>query len=257
MDNPLRFDGIRYDFGFVVPPRDWTCDLHGHDGILELVWHPQGRGATTLADGTELAFGPGQLVWYPPGVPHRQRFSRLGPDLCVQLAIAGPAPTPFDRAGVARIDDPRLRAELVALAAPQRSSPLALAALDHRAAALLADLADLVAPAAAMEPRDAAGRAMALIRDRAHRLAGIEEVARAVGLGPDRLRHVFTARWGVPPLRALTTARLERARELLRRTPLPLEAVARECGYANARYFCTVFRRTVGCTPGVWRTRSS
>lgn len=250
---PVSTTSVRYDFGFTVPARDWTCHPHDHDA-LELVWHPRGRGVTTLADGRELAFGPGDLVWYPPGLRHRQRFLRLGPDHCVHLAVAGALPPPFDRAGSARITDARLRAELVALAGPQRDTPLARISLDHRAAALLADLVDLLAPAAEA-PRDAASAAMAIVRDQAHRISGIDDVARAVGLGPDRLRHVFTARWGVSPVRALTNARIDRARELLRRSPLTLEAIARDCGYANARYFCAVFRRTAGCTPGAWRAR--
>ena len=91
---------------------------------------------------------------------------------------------------------------------------------------------------------------MTIIRDLPHTIGGMGALAHKVDLSPDRLRHVFTAHWGTPPIQALTQARIARAKELLRRTPLTLDAIARDCGYANARYFCTVFQKSCGRTPG-------
>ncbi len=244
-------ENVRYVVGFSMPPRHSWCPQHRHD-TLELVWHGQGSGVSTLVDGTQLSFTPGTLVWYPPQVRHDQQFTQLAPDHCVQLALIGNPPPPFDRAGMLAIDDPHLIHELTDLASAQRDSPLARRALNMRAAALLIDIADRHAPVD-IPHADPATHAMTIIRDRSHSVGGIEDLAREVGLGADRLRHVFTARWGTPPVQALTEARIARAKELLRRTPLTLEAIAHDCGYANARYFCTVFRKVAGRTPGQWR----
>lgn len=249
----LDLPDVRYVVGFTIPPLHRWCPQHNHD-TLELVWHARGRGVTTLADATIFDFSPGTLVWYPPHVRHSQRFSHLGPDHCVQLAIIGNPPAPFDHPGKLVIDDPRLARELTDLAGAQRDSSLARRALDLRAAALLSDIADRHTPVDTPDA-DAATRAMTIIRDRPHTVGGIDALARDIGLSADRLRHVFTARWGTPPVQALTEARIARAKELLRRTPLTLDAIANDCGYANARYFCTVFRKISGRTPGQWRNR--
>ena len=51
----------------------------------------------------------------------------------------------------------------------------------------------------------------------------------------------------------LGRVRLERARELLTHSPLPIKAIARACGFQNERYFTTCFRRAFGQPPGAFR----
>ncbi len=54
----------------------------------------------------------------------------------------------------------------------------------------------------------------------------------------------------------VTARRMERARELLAETDLPVGQAAREAGFRDARYFSTLFRKTQGCTPTQFRERN-
>lgn len=51
----------------------------------------------------------------------------------------------------------------------------------------------------------------------------------------------------------LNRVRLERAAELLCRTPMTILAIALECGFQNISYFNRLFRERYGCTPGEYR----
>jgi two-component system response regulator YesN len=55
----------------------------------------------------------------------------------------------------------------------------------------------------------------------------------------------------------LRMRRLEKVKELLGTTSLPIVQVSLECGFNNLQYFYDVFKRSVGCTPSEYRGRSS
>ncbi len=58
---------------------------------------------------------------------------------------------------------------------------------------------------------------------------------------------------GVAIPEEITRVRLERAAELLRHAPLPIERIAAACGFESHRYFDRVFRRETGMTPRAYR----
>jgi AraC-like DNA-binding protein len=133
-------------------------------------------------------------------------------------------------------------------------------ACDHRAAALLIELlhtAGMLEP----QPDALASRHAAAAREyiRAHfrHIADMPEVAAALGVGYDHLRHGFRTAYGMSIKQWHTQVRIERARDLLLHSNLPLKAIADLCGFRNARYFCTCFRRATGQTPGRCRTASA
>lgn len=64
---------------------------------------------------------------------------------------------------------------------------------------------------------------------------------------------VFTATYGVPPLRYLTTARIEQAKHLLRQPRAEVTAIAHSVGYSDAAYFSRVFKEQVGISPRRFR----
>lgn len=43
------------------------------------------------------------------------------------------------------------------------------------------------------------------------------------------------------------------ARQLLRNSRLTISEIGEQCGYRNAYYFCRIFRKVHGCTPGEYR----
>jgi LacI family transcriptional regulator len=58
---------------------------------------------------------------------------------------------------------------------------------------------------------------------------------------------------GHSPKEEITRVQLERARRLLAETELKVAAVAENCGFTQAKYFCQVFRRRCGITPAAFR----
>jgi transcriptional regulator GlxA family with amidase domain len=58
---------------------------------------------------------------------------------------------------------------------------------------------------------------------------------------------------GIPPHEYLIRRRIERARQLMLASDLPLCQVAAECGLADQSHLTRLFRRVVGDTPAAWR----
>lgn len=77
----------------------------------------------------------------------------------------------------------------------------------------------------------------------------------AVGwaLGPSRFAHAFRAATGEPPHRFLVRLRVERARDLLERTALPVLEVGLRCGFGQPNHFATMFRKLTGMIPSAYR----
>jgi AraC-like DNA-binding protein len=227
--------------------RGRSCPRHAHRDV-ELVFHPSGNGSTSLADGSSVSFGPGAVVLYPATQRHGQTLDTAGVDLCLHVAFAGRGP---GVAGVLtpNLVDPRLRREFEDLTTTlPPADPLAQAALDHRATALLCSLA---APQGSGS--DHAQQASDYIAREYGSIARIDDVAKAVGLSGDHLRHCFTARYGIGPGQWLLRVRCDRARDLLARSELPLAAVATECGFRSLKHFSAAFQRTTGVPPMRWR----
>jgi len=81
----------------------------------------------------------------------------------------------------------------------------------------------------------------------------VEGLAREAGLSRAAFARRFTGALGTPPLQYLTTWRMELAAELLRESPLPLAAIARQVGYGSEFAFSAAFKRERGLSPTSYR----
>jgi AraC-like DNA-binding protein/quercetin dioxygenase-like cupin family protein len=234
-----------------------VCQFHAHDAI-EVVFHPIGSGVTRIEDGTDVVFAAGDVVLYAPGVRHDQRMTVTGEDCCVQIE----PPTRIRLTGhlhVGRIDDKVLQAEIELLSGRQPNGPATeRALLDLRTTAVLLQLLELALVRRAPD----AGRAESLvlaaeryIQQNYARISSVNEIAAAVGVGPDHLRHVFRRRRNRSLVACLGEIRQAQARALLVHSGLPLKQIARLCGYRDEYYFSSVFRRQEGIPPGQFRER--
>lgn len=247
---PLRFvRGLHH-------PIAGACPMHRHRD-LEIVFHPTGAGRTTGLHGEAMEFAEGDVVLYPPGAFHDQDNQRAGEDLCVQVALPARAPAVLRRWRTVAADA-YARSEIHLLShLPPPTSAAERQVLDLRVTALVAHL--LTLPAADGSTRRAgdrlAERARRHIAEHCTNLGSLEGVAAVCGCSPDRLRHAFTARYGISMVRWLSECRIARAKDLLLHAPLGLAEVAIACGYGSTPYFSTAFRTVVGDSPMAWRAR--
>jgi len=86
---------------------------------------------------------------------------------------------------------------------------------------------------------------------------GLEQVAAAVYVSVAHLRRLFHRVLGASPRQELERLRMQRARELLDRHDLPIEAVATACGYGSASSFSRSFKQGPGYGPKAWRRREA
>jgi AraC-like DNA-binding protein len=83
----------------------------------------------------------------------------------------------------------------------------------------------------------------------------VDRLAALAGLSPFHFIRAFRAAAGTTPHQYLRTRRLERAKELLVTTPLPITEICDAVGFQSLGSFCSLFRRTTGETPAAYRAR--
>lgn len=81
----------------------------------------------------------------------------------------------------------------------------------------------------------------------------VEEMTEVVGLSPNYLRRIFKDETGVTILEYLTDYRMEKARDLLRKTNRKVKDISQEVGYENVSYFTKLFTKKYNLTPNEYR----
>jgi LacI family transcriptional regulator len=104
----------------------------------------------------------------------------------------------------------------------------------------------------AFPDRDVAA-ALRLIRDRACEGLRVYDVADACDVSYSLLERKFRRFLGRTPKAELLQVQIERARQLLVDSDLPLQEVAQRCGFSNEKYFGDAFFRLTGLRAGVYR----
>ncbi len=80
-----------------------------------------------------------------------------------------------------------------------------------------------------------------------------EAMAKLVGYSKVYFETIFKKYMGVTPSVWLGEMKLQKALLMLRTTPLSIKEIAARCGFADSTYFCRVFRKKYGTTPGCSR----
>lgn len=81
----------------------------------------------------------------------------------------------------------------------------------------------------------------------------LEALAGQVNLSPLYLTRTFKSAFGEPPHQYILQRRIERAKELLRDTELPVVEVALATGFSSQSHLSHWFQRLVGVSPGAYR----
>ena len=83
----------------------------------------------------------------------------------------------------------------------------------------------------------------------------VERLAAMAGLSPFHFIRAFRAAFGQTPHRYLRDRRIERAKELLITTPLPVTEICDQIGFQSLGSFSTLFRRLARETPAEFRAK--
>lgn len=81
----------------------------------------------------------------------------------------------------------------------------------------------------------------------------VTDLARQIGLSPSRLHARFLAETGSTPMAFIRQRRLQRGRQLLQTTRLPVGEIAARVGYASQSAFTAALARAFGDTPRALR----
>ena len=93
----------------------------------------------------------------------------------------------------------------------------------------------------------------AYIEDHLAEPISLATLARLVRLSPYHFSHAFKRSFGLPPHRYHSNRRIERAKLLLAQPVPSVTDIGRIVGYSETSTFTTVFHRTTGITPTVYR----
>jgi AraC-like DNA-binding protein len=99
-------------------------------------------------------------------------------------------------------------------------------------------------------------RAKQMLLEKAKGNVSIPEIARECNMSASYFLRAFKETTGQTPHQWLMAQRVQRARELLRYTELPLAEVAVACNFYDQSHFSRVFSQAVGASPGHWRRHS-
>jgi len=242
---------IRFCERFDGQSRIWNFERHSHR-VFEFLYFLDG-GARIQAGESDLEAGLFDLVIYPPGVVHEERLVEgfRNEVFCFWLDL-GPVPDfPWgirvrDSSGEIRVLIEALYDEAVA----RRPLGRELITTYVKAVLLLATRSFLEPP---KEEGGLVGRCLSYIHEHYTEDFDIEAMAKAVAVSPSYLFRSFKKKMAVTPMHFRNTVRIEKSKLLLCQSNRRIELVALDLGFADVKYFSSLFRQLTGQTPGAFR----
>jgi AraC family transcriptional regulator len=89
------------------------------------------------------------------------------------------------------------------------------------------------------------------------RAPSVKEVAYAIHTSPSHLRRLFWQVKQASPKAVFQKVRLAKAQELMSRSTVTLEEVARNCGFTSASHFCREYKAHYDVSPTFWRKKTA
>lgn len=81
----------------------------------------------------------------------------------------------------------------------------------------------------------------------------IPQLARLTGINEAKLKEGFKELYNLSVHTYLQQLRLEKAKQLLQATNMPITDITYHIGYSHVTHFTTLFKKQFGLTPGEWR----
>jgi signal transduction histidine kinase/AraC-like DNA-binding protein len=104
---------------------------------------------------------------------------------------------------------------------------------------------------------DLVKRALAFIHQNFDRTFTLQEITYAVGVSKSYLSQIFRDEMGLPLWEYLNRYRVQKARQFLDATALPITEIAMRVGFDDFSYFGRVFNKYCGCSPRAYRQKTT
>lgn len=234
-----------------------------------LIWVLAG-GIQATVDGKPIEGTPGQLMWFPPGIPHSYvapstgswewlwvHFSGSGADAVMQeMAL-------FGSNNVIDLKiSPFIRSTFLWLIATANQDDVhggqtALRGVDARLVGLFGLLLERLRESPHMAT-PSSSQLLDLFSWIAENLASeitLSTLSRQSGYSPAQLSRLVRLETGFSPIAYLTKTRMSQAAWLLAETRMSVQEVARAVGYSDAYHFSRRFSQLHGFSPRTYRER--
>jgi len=231
-----------YRAGRVAPPYHVVLVTVDGGAVLRTntaTYHIPSGTITVLPQGLDYAYEPARgkwtVAWFH--LAHRPRWRMLR-----EVQISGtPDGATLERLGIIYTHELRAGREAVASLVARS---LARALVEILAGVCASD----------NEPEERLRDVIRTVENDLQRAWTEGDLAAIAHYSPQHLRRLANQHWGAPPLKLVTRIRMERAMALLEHSSLRLGAIAAAVGYSDEFAFSTAFRRSIGMSPGTWRT---
>ncbi|MBV8216517.1 MAG: helix-turn-helix transcriptional regulator [Verrucomicrobia bacterium] len=247
-------------------PKQHVICLHHFEQPLKLERNLDGRNRRETT-------AKGDIAFLPADAPNMLRLGRDDPERVISysylvfepsyladLALSNGIGGPLDFIPTFATPDPFLHGIASTLAsATQIKDPagnLFIESLLHAACARILHTYAAVRYRLSGPPRltdDQLRKAIDYIHDHIGEAPDLGSISRAAGLSAFHFARLFKAATGNSPFQFVTRTRMERAKELLRKTRLPIADIARRVGYQQPNHFSARFRSVLGSGPDAYR----
>jgi AraC family transcriptional regulator len=247
-------------------PKQHVVCLHHFDRPMKFDRNLNGRTRRETTAKGDIVFLPADApMILRPATDDRHRvlsYSLLlfEPSYLAELALSNGIGRPLDFIPTFATPDPFLHEITAALtSAPLIKDPAANlfteTLLNAACARILSNYAEVRYPLAG-PPRltdDQLRAAIDYIHDHVGESLELCSISRAAGLSEFHFARLFKTATGVTPFQFVTRTRMERAKQLLRKTRLPILEIAERVGYHKPSHFSARFHAVSGCGPNAYR----
>jgi transcriptional regulator GlxA family with amidase domain len=117
-------------------------------------------------------------------------------------------------------------------------------------------LTSLLADASMTTPAEKVRTSARWLKENCERPISVGDAVRVAAMSERNFLRCFKQEMGVTPSEFLLQARLEMTSKLLKETDLPIDKIARRCGWINGDRLAKIFRKRMALTPSEYRMRS-
>lgn len=100
-------------------------------------------------------------------------------------------------------------------------------------------------------------QAIRYIEEKVDQALNLDSIARHAGISPSYLSGLFRQQFNQGPIAYTLDLKMKLARRMLKDSYLSVKEISARCGFNDSNYFCRMFRKYNGVSPGCYRSQLS